>query len=183
MSAIKREEEHKARILFAIIAAFAAFNMPRFVLNFEELLASRDYAFSLRRGCMAHPAWALILNHCSELAICANASLGFVVYCVMSTDFRYFFLKKTLGKHIFLIFFTFRDELCARIRVFISAFRRKATGTGGAGREQGDSTVASTANNSMGGGNSSADSRKRRWPPLLWCKDKRKDLNSSASSV
>ena len=74
--------------------------------------------------------------------------------------------------------------MCARIRVFISAFRRKATGTGGTGREQGDSTVAATANNnSMGGGNSSADSRKRRWPPLLWCKDKGKDLNSSASSV
>ena len=31
---------------------------------------------------------ALVLNHCSELAICINASLGFVVYCVVSIEFR-----------------------------------------------------------------------------------------------
>ena len=54
---IKREEEHKAHILFAIIWAFLAFHTPRFVLNFEELLASRDYAGALLQRCNAHPFW------------------------------------------------------------------------------------------------------------------------------
>ncbi|TRY68381.1 hypothetical protein TCAL_12021 [Tigriopus californicus] len=40
---IKREEEFKARILFVIIIIFFLCNSLRFVINFEECLAQRDY--------------------------------------------------------------------------------------------------------------------------------------------
>ena len=88
VAAIKNEENRKARILFAIIAAFAACHTLRFVLNFEELVAARDYVWADKHRCNVHPFWALVTAHCSELAICLNASAGFIVYCVMSPDFR-----------------------------------------------------------------------------------------------
>ena len=88
MSTIKREEDGKARILFVVIFIFLACNTPRFVLNFEECLAGRDYTAAAKAGCNLHPFWALVLNHVSQLLICVNSSLGFVIYCVMSRDFR-----------------------------------------------------------------------------------------------
>ena len=88
MHKIKREEERKARILFVIILIFLACNTLRFILNFEECLAGRDYAAAALAGCTIHPFWALVMNHCSQLLICINSSLGFVVYCVMSQEFR-----------------------------------------------------------------------------------------------
>ena len=94
VSKIKREEDGKARILFVVIFIFLACNTPRFVLNFEECLAGRDYTAAAKAGCNLHPFWALVLNHISQLFICVNSSLGFVIYCVMSRDFRNVIMEK-----------------------------------------------------------------------------------------
>ena len=60
----------------------------RFILNVEECFSGRDYAFSREHNCSLLPFWFLVTNHCSQLLICINASLGFVVYCAMSKEFR-----------------------------------------------------------------------------------------------
>ena len=60
----------------------------RFTLNFEECLAGRDYESAALRNCNLNPFWALIMNHCSQVLLCVNASMGFLVYCIMSSDFR-----------------------------------------------------------------------------------------------
>ena len=84
----ERRNQCQMRAHMVVIFIFLACNTPRFVLNFEECMAGRDYTAAAKTGCNLHPFCALVLYHISQLLICVNSSLGFVIYCVMSSDFR-----------------------------------------------------------------------------------------------
>ena len=73
---------------FSLSSSIQFVNSFRFILNVEECFSGRDYGFSREHNCSLLPFWFLVTNHCSQLLICINASLGFVVYCVMSPEFR-----------------------------------------------------------------------------------------------
>ena len=88
MHSIKKEEERKAKLLFVIIVILLCCNLLRFLLNFEECVSMRDYARAAEESCNLNPFWALVVNHCSTLMLCFNASIGFAIYCFMSSDFR-----------------------------------------------------------------------------------------------
>ena len=55
----------------------------------EESVSTRDLRFADEHNCVAIPFWVLILNRISQLLLTVNASVGSVIYCIMSRDFRY----------------------------------------------------------------------------------------------
>ena len=102
--------EKKLRILFLSFPPFQLHLLPysfRFILNVEECFSGRDYGFSREHNCSLLPFWFLVTNHCSHLLICINASLGFVVYCAMSKEFRE----------------AFNSPLASLISIWISVFQ------------------------------------------------------------
>ena len=99
----KREEARKARILFIIVAFFVVCNLPRVVLNLEELVSIAPFywnsLFSVDipeknnhyegdKWCYSTPIWAHILRSVSNLLLTLNASVCCFVYCVVCRTFR-----------------------------------------------------------------------------------------------
>ena len=110
---VKREEARKAQILFAIVLFFVLCNVPRIILNMEELVAIiqsywKVYSLDLLRNekdgnhettkiekyCYAPPFWAHIFKIVSKLLLTINASVGCFVYCIMCPVFREEISKK-----------------------------------------------------------------------------------------
>ena len=103
----KREESRKAHVLFAIVIIFVVCNVPRTILNMEELSAiapsywkslnpiskdnSPEQAFETFDAikCYSAPFWAHILRSISKLLLTLNASVGCFVYCMICSRFRY----------------------------------------------------------------------------------------------
>ena len=102
----KREESRKAQVLFAIVIIFVVCNVPRTILNMEELSAiAPSYWKSLNPiskddsseqefrtfdaiKCYSAPLWAHILRSISKLLLTLNASVGCFVYCMICSRFR-----------------------------------------------------------------------------------------------
>lgn len=106
----KREESRKAQVLFAIVMIFVVCNVPRIILNMEELSAIApsywvnfnpiDYPISTENSteqidstidaikCYSTPFWAHILRSISQLLLTFNASVGCFVYCMICSRFR-----------------------------------------------------------------------------------------------
>ena len=88
-SKAKAEEASKARILFVIVALFFVCNVPRTILNLEELIAQlRHYLWPGPCSQYKPPFWTLILNSFSQVFLNVNGSLVSVIYCVMCKTFR-----------------------------------------------------------------------------------------------
>ena len=88
LNQMRREEKHKTKILFFIVVNFVMCNMLRIILNFEEGIAQRDYHFALKYNCNCDPFWTLVTNTISQFLVLCNASVGFVIYCLVSKEFR-----------------------------------------------------------------------------------------------
>ena len=102
----KREESRKAQVLFVIVIIFVVCNVPRIILNMEELSAiapsywnsynpisrenSSEQAFKTFDAikCYSAPFWAHILRSVSNLLLTLNASVGCFVYCMICSRFR-----------------------------------------------------------------------------------------------
>ena len=102
----KREESRKAQVLFAIVIIFVVCNVPRIILNMEELSAITPSYWNsynpISKGnsseeaiktfdaisCYSAPFWAHILNSISKLLLTFNASVGCFVYCMICSRFR-----------------------------------------------------------------------------------------------
>ena len=121
----KREESRKAQVLFVIVIIFVVCNVPRIILNMEELSAiapsywnsynpiskenSSEQAFKTFDAikCYSAPFWAHILRSISKLLLTLNASVGCFVYCMICSRFRNemskgftkikFYMKKIIG--------------------------------------------------------------------------------------
>ena len=104
---VKREEARKAQILFAIVIFFVVCNVPRTVLNLEELVVIapsywRNYKYLITQQmegmnelevpnipmCYSPPFWAHILGSISKFLLTLNASVCLFIYCVMGQIFR-----------------------------------------------------------------------------------------------
>ena len=103
----KREESRKAQVLFGIVIIFVVCNVPRTILNMEELSAiAPSYWKSLNPiskedspdqasktfdaiKCYSAPFWAHILRSISKLLLTLNASVGCFVYCMICSRFRH----------------------------------------------------------------------------------------------
>ena len=103
MFAAKREEARKARILFTIVIFFVVCNLPRVVLNMEELVSilplywksyfsnSQTNMINEEKGgswCYSPPFWALVLGSMNKFLLTLNASVCCFVYCVICRTFR-----------------------------------------------------------------------------------------------
>ena len=122
--AAKREEARKARILFGIIIIFVVCNIPRIVLNLEELAViapsywkKYNFFYPHEMGtkneeqnlpiCYSPPFWVHVLGSISKFLLTLNASVCFFVYCVICRSFRST-LSKRLRKLITLMLKRFR---------------------------------------------------------------------------
>ena len=102
---VKREEARNARILFIIVIIFVICNIPRIVLNLEELtIIAPSYwrKYNLfnpdatemkneeekQKLCYSPPFWAHILGSISKFLLTCNASVCCFVYCVICPTFR-----------------------------------------------------------------------------------------------
>ena len=91
--------------MFGIVIIFVVCNVPRIILNMEELFAiapsywktyntvsSRNMTQSNLEPnepfCYSPPFWAHILRIFSKVLLILNASVGCFVYCVMCSAFR-----------------------------------------------------------------------------------------------
>ena len=54
----------------------------------EESVSTRDLRVADEQNCVAIPFWVLILNRISQFLLTLNASVGSLIYCIMSKDFR-----------------------------------------------------------------------------------------------
>ena len=122
--AAKRRDLITAQILLVIVIFFFVFNVPKIVLNLEELVAIapfywRNYKSSFFGNlhqndddtvvpiCYSPPFWAHILGSISHLFLTLNASICCFVYCSICPVFRQefvsklnsmiFYVKRTLG--------------------------------------------------------------------------------------
>ena len=120
----KRGDLITAQILLVIVILFFIFDVPKTVLNLEELVAIaplywRNYRStffgSLDKNnddtvlpiCYSPPFWAHILGSISHLFLTLNASICCFVYCSICPVFRQefvsklnsmiFYVKRTLG--------------------------------------------------------------------------------------
>ena len=107
----KREEATAAQILIAIVIFFAICNVPKIVLNLEELVVVaplywKNYKFIFDKSlqdadndrvvplCYSPPFWAHILGSISHFLQILNASICCFVYCIISPTFRQEFMAK-----------------------------------------------------------------------------------------
>ena len=107
----KRGDLITAQILLVIVIFFIIFDIPKTVLNLEELVAIaplywRNYEStffgSLDKNddhtvlpiCYSPPFWAHILSSISHLFLTLNASICCFVYCSICRVFREEFLSK-----------------------------------------------------------------------------------------
>ena len=102
----KVEQERAARTLFAIVWIFGLCSLPRIVLNLEEcisMIISYSNIFtslhtfetaSQSVRCYSPPEWSYAFNCISEFLLVANASVGSIIYCIMSLHFRMEFVKR-----------------------------------------------------------------------------------------
>ena len=95
----------KARILFAIVMFFVICNIPRIVLNLEDLVviapsywSKYNFFYTQEMGikneeqnlplCYSPPFWAHILGSISKFLLTLNASVCCFAYCVICRIFR-----------------------------------------------------------------------------------------------
>ena len=110
----KRGDLITAQILLAIVIFFFIFDVPKAVLNLEELVAIvplywRNYKSTVfgsldkNEGdtvlpiCYSPPFWAHILGSISHLFLTLNASICCFVYCSICREFRKEFVSKLKG--------------------------------------------------------------------------------------
>ena len=98
--AVRREETRKAMVLFGIVISFTLCNVPRIILNIEELgamalnyykllkIEDDDPNGQVLKPCFQANFWAHILKIISKLLLTLNASSCCFVYCVMCPVFR-----------------------------------------------------------------------------------------------
>ena len=92
----KAEEATKAKILFVVVIMFMMFNVPRTILNIEELvvmLKSYSQYNLFGKGpsslqCYNPPFWSRIMNCFSQFLLTLNGCVGSLIYCVMCSLFR-----------------------------------------------------------------------------------------------
>ena len=96
---VTRDESRKAKILFGIVIFYVICNIPRVILNLEELVAiAPAYWRSFTKAnesddenepsCYSPPFWAHILRIISKFHLTLNASICCFVYCLMCSNFR-----------------------------------------------------------------------------------------------
>ena len=107
----KREEATAAKVLIAIVMFFVICNVPKIVLNLEELVVVaplywKNYKYIFDKSlhdvdndrvmpvCYSPPFWAHILGSISHFLQILNASICCFVYCVISLTFRQEFMAK-----------------------------------------------------------------------------------------
>ena len=107
----KREEATAAKVLIAIVMFFVICNVPKIVLNLEELVVVaplywKNYKYIFDKSlhdvdndrvmplCYSPPFWAHILGSISHFLQILNASICCVVYCIISPTFRQEFMAK-----------------------------------------------------------------------------------------
>ena len=87
-SKAKAEEASKAKVLFAIVALFFACNIPRTILNLEELFAQLQNYMNGSNCKYNPPYWTIIFNIFCQTILNANGAFVSVIYCVMCRTFR-----------------------------------------------------------------------------------------------
>ena len=120
---VTREESRKAKILFGIVIFYVICNIPRVILNLEELVAiAPTYWSSFTKTntsddekeplCYSPPFWAHILRIISKFHLTLNASMCCFVYCLMCSNFR-----KEVSKQFKTVLPYLRKFLCCTERL------------------------------------------------------------------
>ena len=92
---LKSKAANQAYVLFAICGLFGACHLLRIALSIHELVVLEHYRRTFGTDCNAVKFNTLVIGTLSGLMLTVNSSFNFVIYAMMSSEFREVLQKNT----------------------------------------------------------------------------------------
>ena len=93
----RRNEDHLAVVLMAIVLVFLICHSPRIILDIHDLITMNQTMMCKKKDTPYVRTWFMVTTSFSSLLLVINSSVNMVIYCLLGSKFRAEIIKTATG--------------------------------------------------------------------------------------